>query len=449
MSKFSSILKTSAVALSLIGVAMPINNNVISSSYVHADDNDAKADELQDKMDNLLKQENNLKSKINAARGQLMKTNNNISNADIKISSLQSQLSDKRTSLQDKQAQIQQMQNTINKEQKQLTDLYRTMQDKNDNNNLISLKKFLPSSVNKDQATKDSAKSVVLNAKKHLIMDKAKLNALKSEHDGLQNDLDNLADQITTQKKVKSNLKTSLDKNDFVRNSFSPDRLNKVQQLQDKHDQLEKQFEDLTSNIIDQTSSSSKSDLAKQKKALSKIQQKMSKSTDNLNQMTGHEMDNLKVNLNEVNKAIDEASDQSSASSSDNSIISPTTTDNSSTQNAIVKMALKYVGVPYVWGGTSPSGFDCSGLVQYVYSHAANISLPRVSQSQSTVGKYLGQNWSALKPGDLLFWGGIGSAHHVAIYIGNQEFVQAPEPGQNVKITKISWYTPSFARRVL
>lgn len=116
-------------------------------------------------------------------------------------------------------------------------------------------------------------------------------------------------------------------------------------------------------------------------------------------------------------------------------------------QQAVVNKALSYLGVPYVWGGTSPSGFDCSGLVQYVYMHAAGISLPRVTTQQELCGKEV--SLSSLQPGDLLFFGTRYSTHHVAIYIGNNQFVHAPKAGDVVKVTNMSSYYPSFARRIL
>ncbi|QAR35438.1 C40 family peptidase [Latilactobacillus curvatus] len=118
-----------------------------------------------------------------------------------------------------------------------------------------------------------------------------------------------------------------------------------------------------------------------------------------------------------------------------------------SKQQAVVNLAQQQVGKPYVWGATGPNSFDCSGLVQYVYSHAAGINLPRVTNQQEACGSEVSLN--ALEPGDLLFWGNRGSTYHVAIYIGGGNFVQAPEPGQNVKVTNMKYYYPNFARRVL
>ncbi|WP_455423370.1 NlpC/P60 family protein [Agrilactobacillus yilanensis] len=117
----------------------------------------------------------------------------------------------------------------------------------------------------------------------------------------------------------------------------------------------------------------------------------------------------------------------------------------SAANNRIIQDALQYLGVPYVWGGTTPSGFDCSGLIYYCYKLEGR-TIPRVSQGQSTQGKYVAIG--DLQPGDLVFWGGVGTAHHVALYIGNGQYIHAPQPGQTVKIGSIAYYRPDFGRRL-
>lgn len=118
----------------------------------------------------------------------------------------------------------------------------------------------------------------------------------------------------------------------------------------------------------------------------------------------------------------------------------------------LVNTAAQYLGVPYVWGGSSPSGFDCSGLMQYV-CNANGISIPRVADDQlhSSTGTYIGSR-DQLEPGDLVFFGSDGYASHVGMYVGNGTFIHAPHTGDVVKYSEIdsSYYRARFlgGRRV-
>ena len=119
----------------------------------------------------------------------------------------------------------------------------------------------------------------------------------------------------------------------------------------------------------------------------------------------------------------------------------------SSDQQKVVDYALQFLGVPYITGGVTPAGFDCSGLVQYVYRNAVGINLPRVTYDQEKMGREVSLN--NLQPGDLVFFGSRGSTYHDGIYIGNGKFIHAPTPGDVVKITPMQFYMPDFARRIL
>ncbi|MCH5211246.1 MAG: C40 family peptidase [Oscillospiraceae bacterium] len=108
----------------------------------------------------------------------------------------------------------------------------------------------------------------------------------------------------------------------------------------------------------------------------------------------------------------------------------------SSKGQAIVDTAMQYLGVPYVWGGSSPSGFDCSGLVQYV-CRANGISVNRVAADQRNNGTYVSRE--NLQPGDLVFFAkNGGNIHHVGIYVGNGNMIHAPQTGDVVKISSIN-----------
>ncbi|MET9094487.1 C40 family peptidase [Streptomyces cyaneofuscatus] len=142
-----------------------------------------------------------------------------------------------------------------------------------------------------------------------------------------------------------------------------------------------------------------------------------------------------------------------SSSSSDNSASAsaPSSAPSSSSNAtgsaaAIVAFAKAQVGDAYISGGTGPNAWDCSGLVQAAY-RTVGIDLPRVSQSQSTAGTQV--SLDNLQPGDILYWGGAGSAYHVAIYVGDGQFVGAQNSSTGTVQRSMDYDRPSGAVRVL
>ncbi|HGP3681411.1 TPA: glucosaminidase domain-containing protein [Enterococcus faecium] len=116
-------------------------------------------------------------------------------------------------------------------------------------------------------------------------------------------------------------------------------------------------------------------------------------------------------------------------------------------QQAIVREAFKHLGKPYVWGAKGPNTFDCSGLTYYVYMKATGHYIGGWTGEQQYAGTQIPV--SQAQPGDLVFWGpSSGVTHHVGIYIGNGQFIHAPQPGDKVRVTSISDFTPDFAVRV-
>ena len=116
----------------------------------------------------------------------------------------------------------------------------------------------------------------------------------------------------------------------------------------------------------------------------------------------------------------------------------------SNKREAIVNLAMKQLDKPYVYGTMGPNTFDCSGLVYYVYKNAINVTVPRTAKSQGYWGTSISK--SNLKPGDILYWN--SPYDHVAIYIGNNKIIHAPEPGKNVTIVNI-YKNPTSCRRFI
>jgi peptidoglycan DL-endopeptidase CwlO len=127
------------------------------------------------------------------------------------------------------------------------------------------------------------------------------------------------------------------------------------------------------------------------------------------------------------------------ASTPDGSVAPP------SQYGGVVGIAMQYLGTPYRWGGASPGGFDCSGLVAYAYAQVG-VSLPHYTGAQWNMGVPVSSG--DLQPGDLVFFNGLG---HVGIYVGGGNFIHAPHTGDVVKISSMSgWYASTYvgARRI-
>lgn len=111
--------------------------------------------------------------------------------------------------------------------------------------------------------------------------------------------------------------------------------------------------------------------------------------------------------------------------------------------SGVVGLVKQYLGTPYVWGGTTPKGFDCSGLLQYVWAKKG-VTIPRTTYSQVKAGTQVPVN--KIAPGDAVFFGSHDSPHHVGMYIGHGQFIHAPHTGDVVKISNLSDYMGEFAQ---
>ena len=161
----------------------------------------------------------------------------------------------------------------------------------------------------------------------------------------------------------------------------------------------------------------------------------------------------LEAATTQLGKYRDQEANRSSFGSSSSLLTSSLFTGGGGSQapySGVVSIAMQYMGIPYKWGGASPTtGFDCSGLVQYVFAQVG-ISLPHYTVAQWNYAGAVPVSKNQLRPGDLVFFNGLD---HVGIYIGYGDFIDAPHTGANVRIDNLSdrWFASRYegARRVL
>jgi peptidoglycan DL-endopeptidase CwlO len=229
-----------------------------------------------------------------------------------------------------------------------------------------------------------------------------------------------------------------------------------ISELKSEKDTIDKKKKELETKLSQSeqakaASEAKKNELVEAAKAKETLVAELESKSQNLTAQIG----NLEA---EAQRAAAEAAAASQTVSRENSTREPNANNTGSTTpsapstpapapsngsgSAVVSAAYQYLGVPYVWGGTTPSGFDCSGFTSYVYRQMG-ISIPRTARQQQNFGTKV--SLSALQPGDLVFWG--SPAYHVGIYIGGGSYIHAPTTGDVVRVATLKGATS--ATRVL
>lgn len=275
-------------------------------------------------------------------------------------------------------------------------------------------------------------------------IDKKVVESLVSEQEELNNKISSLEEKRTEIQRLTNETEESL-KEFEAKKAEQEKMVADVKAKQAKFDEeylavAERELVSYQFGVID--SSSSKSELRNAIDQLESIKQNQINSPTIIEEINQYivagenRIDEIiaQEQVNNISNAPNRGESNSGSVSSSNG--------SSTSGSSIVSYAYQFIGVPYVWGGTDPSGFDCSGFTSYVYRHAAGIEITRTTYTQINQGVAVA--YENMQPGDLVFTYG---ADHVGIYVGGGQYIHAPQPGDSIKVSPVtSFYA---ARRIL
>lgn len=389
-----------AKTLTIVAAATLIGSGAFSTAAnVSADDvSDAKSAVTKNQTST-----NALLAKLQTAQDNVMKINNQISDKTVEIDTAKADITTTQAKIDSYQAQIVKAEVEVKSRKSVLK------------KQLVSLQKEVGES-----ATGNVYFDFLLNAKSFsdLVSRSFTINKL---NEASQNALDAVKEAEAKQVSLKSAQETK--KTELVATKTKLD--NDMTQLTSLKDQATKDADSLTKQINDN------------KAQLTTLQ-------SNVNKATAAAAAALVAQTQTTTAAATPVKTSAKASSNSSTGMQSTVSYGDGSKSAFVQKALSFVGTPYVWGGASASGLDCSGLVMLAARLSGLGSLPHNAAAQSSLGHSV--SLSSLQPGDLLFWG--SPAYHVAIYIGGGQYVHAPKPGDVVHTASLSGWSPAYARRL-
>lgn len=432
-----------AIAIVLLG--SPI---LIKANNVQAD----KVAETKSAISNNKSDSEKLLAQINKQQGKVDQLNNDVSNKVVAIDETQKSITSVESRIKELDGEISQAEAELTARKSVLREQLIELQKKSTNS--VSGNVYIDFILNSDDFTDLISRTFAvgkLNKANKDAMDavtaaKEKLAALKTEQETKKQDLVTTKDKLTKQKE---DLVTAKKEAEAAQDSLQ-------KQLDDNKTALAGLQKELNAVVAAAAAKLKAEQEAQAKKAAeaaaakaaqkaastaAKASSKSSASVSRTSQATSNSSTKTTTDTSSVTTDSSETTTKTNDSNQDTTADLPVVSGGS-----MISVAAQFVGVtPYVYGGTTPAGFDCSGLVWYAAAHAG-VSLPRTSGAQSTQGSYVAI--SDLQAGDLVFWGGVGSAYHVGIYIGGGSYIHAPRPGQKVSVGTISGYRPSFGRRL-
>ncbi|KRL69377.1 hypothetical protein FC71_GL001425 [Latilactobacillus sakei subsp. carnosus DSM 15831] len=427
MDKVKKLGKLMVSALAMLSISAPI---AMSVGVVSADSvTDTKAAITKTSAENAA-----LLTKLNDAQNKVSEINSQVSNkviaiddAKANIKSTDQQIVALDQSIEKAKAEVQARKSVMKKQAVSL---------QKEAGNSVSGNVYVDFIVNSDNFSDMMSRASVVG----------KLNqASKEAMTAVSDSESTLATLKTTQETKKADLvktKSQLEADQAKLVTLKDDAEKEQKRFETEVEGHKTQLANLQSQLDSQTAAAVEA--AKQQAEADKAAKAEAPKTATKSESTSSDIKNESSDKAKIESVLNNNTGATTPSNNSNSASKATTKPVANT-GSLVSNALQFIGTPYAWGGAQPGGFDCSGLVMYA-AKMAGISLPRTSQEQSKLGTQV--SLSELQPGDLVFWGGVGSAHHVGIYIGNGSYVHAPAPGQSVTTMSMQYYKPDFGRRI-